>query len=151
MAIGEAHDAFASKSEIVGANALRQKSYRLLDRKLDRAINDDSEIDVLRAQLKAGEIDRKTFDFECAKYEVMTTRELTQIVDTMNKHGKGEDDSAALTPQDQALLSMIMQGINSGNPVQLVQILNPQIHASPNVGSPVPPAGNPATQPASAQ
>lgn len=145
IAIGEAHDVLAAKSEIVGANALKQKTYRLLDRKLDRAIDDDTEIDQLRAKLKAGEIDRKEFDYECAKYEVLTVRELTQIADTMNKHGKGEEDDGALSPQDQAMLQMIMQAINSGNAVNLVQVVNPQIHASPIGGNPVPPVDIPST------
>lgn len=140
VAISEAHDILAARSEIVGAAALKQKAYRLMDRKLDRAEEDDSAIDKLRLQLKAGEITRHEFDIECTRYEVMTVHELTKIADTMHNHTKSGEDSSALTPQDQIAMAALVQGINSGNPFQLIQVLNPKVY--PNGETPVPQAGS---------
>lgn len=140
-AINEAQE-YLTREEVVGANVLKQKSYKLINKKLDRAINDDSEIDRLRAQLKAGEIDRKEFDQECTRYEVMTINELTKVSDSMNNHLKGGDETPALTAEDQAALQMLMAGLNSGNPFQLIQVLNPVQNnlVLPNVSNPVPQA-----------
>lgn len=143
--IAEAHDVLAVRSEIVGANALKQKTHRLINNRLDRAIEDESEIDKLRAQLKAGEITRDMFDKECARYEVLTISELTKLSDAMHNQAKGGDEDPVLSPQDQAALQMIMQGINNGNPLQLIQVLNPKVY--PNGESPAPQAGNPAPAP----
>ncbi len=142
VGIAEAHDVLASRSEIVGAAALKQKTYRLINNRLDRAIEDESEIDRLRARFRAGEIDAKEFEMESARYEALTISELTKLSDAMHDQSKGDDDSNTLSPQDHAALSMLMQGINNGNPLQLIQVLNPTINANPNVGSPVPPADN---------
>ncbi len=141
--ISEAHDVLAVRSEIVGANALKQKTHRLLNNRLDRAIEDESEIDKLRAQLKAGEITRDMFDKECARYEVLTITELTKLSDSMHNQAKGGDEDPALSPQDQAALQILMQGINQGNPLQLIQVLNPKVY--PNGENPAPQAGSPAT------
>lgn len=142
VAIADAHDVIAVGSELVGAAALKQKSYRLLDKKLDRAIEDDTEIDKLRLKLKAGEITRHEFDVECTRYEVMTVHELTKISDVMHTHTKTGEDPSAMTPQDQIALAALVQGINSGNPFQLIQVLNPKVY--PNGENPVPPVGTPA-------
>lgn len=143
VAINDAHDKLAVGSELIGATALKQKAHRLINNRLDRAIDDESEIDKLSAKLKAGEITRSQFDEEAARYEVLTINELTKLSDSMHQQSKNEDDTSNLTPQDQAALAMLMQGINNGNPLQLIQVLNPQIH--PTVRSPEPPAGSPAT------
>lgn len=140
VAIGEAHDVLAVQSEIVGASALKQKTHRLLNNRLDRAIEDESEIDVLRAKLKAGEIDKDEFDREAARYEVLTITELTKLSDSMHQQAKNSDEDPSLTPQDQAALQLLMQGINSGNPLQLIQVLNPKVY--PNGENPAPQAGN---------
>lgn len=141
--IAEAHDVLAVRSEVVGAAALKQKAYRLLDNRLDRAIADESEIDKLRARLKAGEITRSQFDEECARYEVLTINELTKLSDSMHQQAKGSDEDPALSAADHAALQLLMQGINTGNPVQLIQVLNPKMY--PNGENPVPQAGSPAT------
>lgn len=139
-AIHEAHDVLAVQSEIVGANALKQKTHRLINNKLDRAIADESEIDKLRAQLKAGEISAKEFDIECARYEVLTISELTKLSDAMHNQGKTSDEDPTLSPQDQAALQLLMQGMNNGNPLQLIQVLNPKVY--PNGENPAPQAGS---------
>lgn len=143
--IDEAHDVLAVRSEIVGAAALKQKTHRLINNRLDRAIEDESEIDKLRAQLKAGEITRDQFDREAARYEVLTITELTKLSDAMHQQAKGSDEDPLLTPQDQAALQLIMQGINNGNPLQLIQVLNPKVY--PNGENPAPQADNPSTAP----
>lgn len=138
--IAEAHDVLAVRSEVVGANALKQKTHRLLNNRLDRAIEDETVIDQLRAQLKAGEITRDQFDRECARYEVLTITELTKLSDSMHQQAKNSDEDPSLTPQDQAALQLLMQGINQGNPLQLIQVLNPKVY--PNGENPAPQAGS---------
>lgn len=141
LAIADAHDHIAAGSEIVGAAALKQKSYRLLDRKLDRALEDDSEIDKIRLKFRSGEIDKDEFDKEVARYEVLTINELTKVADSMHTHLKTAEDEQPLSPQDQAAMKMIMEGIKSGNPTVLVQALNPQ--AMPSVETPARHPGSP--------
>lgn len=138
VAIGEAHDVLATRSEIIGAAALKQKTHRLINTRLDRAIEDESVIDKLRNQLAAGEITRDEFDRDAARYEVLTINELTKLSDAMHNQAKNSDEDPALTPQDQAALQLLMQGINSGNPLQLIQVLNPKVY--PNGENPAPQA-----------
>lgn len=148
-AIDEAQE-YLTREEVVAAPILKQKTYKLMNRKLDRAIEDDTEIDNLRAQLKAGDISRKDFDDECTRYEVLTINELTKISDSVNNHMKTANEDPALTPEDQAALQMLMKGINSGNPFSLIQVLNPVQNSLvlPNVNIPVPQADK-ASQPTS--
>lgn len=143
IAIGEAHQVLATRSEIVGADALKQKTYRLINNRLDRAIDDETEIDKLRAQMRAGEISPKEFEMECARYEVLTIAELTKLSDAMHDQAKGNGDDPTLSPQDHAALSMLMQGINNGNPLQLIQVLNPTMNVNPTVRSQEPPVDIP--------
>lgn len=138
--IHDAHDTLAVRSELVGAHALKQKTYRLLDHRLDQAIEDQTEIDILRKKLQAGEIDKDEFDKEAARYERMTIHELTKVADSMHQHSKTSEDEQQMTPQDQAALKMLMSGINNGNPMQLIQVLNPSVNVSPTAKSPEPPA-----------
>lgn len=145
LEIHDAHDVIAAGSELIGAAALKQKTHRLINRKLERAIEDDTEIDKLRAQLRAGEITRAKFDEECARYEVLTINELVKVSDSMHTQSKTEDDTGALTAQDQAALQLLVEGIRSGNPFQLVQVLNPNSVFRPSVESPAPPVGTPST------
>lgn len=133
--IDDAHDVLAANSELVGAAAIKQKTYRLLDRKLDRAIEDETEIDKLRARFRAGEIDRLEFEKEVAVYEVLAVGELTKIADSMHQHSKAGGDDPPMSPADHAALQMLMAGINNGNPMALIQVLNPS--ARPNVESQV--------------
>lgn len=140
--IAEAHDVLAVRSEVVGAAALKQKTHRLINNRLDRAIEDESVIDKLRAQLRAGEITRSQYDEECARYEVLTINELTKLSDAMHQQAKTDDSDPLLTPQDQAALQLLMAGINQGNPLQLIQVLNPKVY--PNGENPAPQAGSPA-------
>lgn len=134
-AISDAHDVLAVGSELVGAAAIKQKAHRLLNNRLDRAIEDESEIDKLRAKMKAGEITPKQFEEESARYERLTITELTKLSDAMHTQSKGEDEQNMLTPQDHAALQMLMAGINNGNPLQLIQVLNPQLNVAPSGGS----------------
>ena len=142
-AVSDAHEVMANSSPMVGADALKQKTYKLINNRLDRAIEDESEIDKLRARFRAGEIDKKEFEMEAARYEVLTINELTKLSDAMHDQSKGSDDDPNLSPQDHAALSMLVSGIQNGNPVQLIQVLNPTLNVSPNGGSPVPPVDTP--------
>ena len=149
LEIADAHDVIAAGSEMVGATALKQKTYRLINRKLDRAIEDESDIDRLRAQLKAGEITKSQFDTEVARYEVLTINELAKLSDAMHTQSKNSDEDGALTPQDQAALQLLVEGIRSGNPMQLIQVLNPQVQkVYPNGENPVRQADTHQSQPA---
>lgn len=147
--IHDAHDIIAAGSDMVGAAALKQKSYRLLDRKLDQAIEDQTELDKLRLRLKAGEITKQEFDRESERYEVLTINELTKVADSMHTHTKQNNENEPLTPQDQAALQLLVEGIKSGNPFQLVQVINPRVRDSrPSAENPVPQPGNSAPSPA---
>ena len=141
--INDAHEVLALHSEVIGVDAIKQKAYRGINRKLDRAEQDESQLEVLRQKYRADEISKSEYDAEVARYEILTVRELTAIADSMHKHGQGEEGTAQLSPQDQAALQMLMAGINNGNPVQLMQVLNPQVNINPSVKTPEPPASTP--------
>lgn len=142
--VNDAQDALTSRGELLGPALLKQKAYKLIDKKLDRALKDDSEIEKLRAQLQTGEIDRAKFDIECTRYEVLTVNELTKIAEVTHQHARKDGDENPLTPQDQAAFALLMQGIKHGNPMQLIQVLNPSaVPSAPNEESPAPPAGIP--------
>lgn len=141
--INDAQDKLAARSDIIGADVLKQKSYRLLNRKLERAEEDDSQIAVLRSQLQSGEIDRETYESEAKKYEVMTVAELTKIADSMHQHAKGGDGGGnVLSPEDQAVLELITKGLSQGNPLALVKVVNQQLNVHPTAENPAPPAGS---------
>lgn len=139
--IEDAHNHLATSLDTVGAAAIKAKAYRQIDRRLSRAEEDQSKIDELRTQLKAGEITKKEFNIEVARYEVLTTNELIKIADTMHSHTRREDEPGQLSPADQAALQMLVAGIQSGNPVQLIQVLNPNLRNA-NAETPAPPAGS---------
>ncbi len=144
-AINDAHEVLAVHSEVIGADLLKQKAYRGLNRKLDRAEQDDSQLELLRQQMQSGEISKSEYDSEVARYEVLTVRELTAIADSMEKHSRGNEGDTQLSPQDHAALQMLMGGINSGSPVQLMQVLNPNININPSVKTSEPPVDIPAS------
>lgn len=102
---------------------LKQKAYGIMDRRLDRVIEDESELQKLRQQLRSGEITESTYKFKVSLYEKMTTNELINITEAMTKQSKGNEDDP-VTPQDQAALTALVAGIQSGNPVQLIQIMS---------------------------
>jgi hypothetical protein len=52
----------------------------------------------------------------------MTVNELVKVSEAMHTQSKGEDKEP-VSPQDQAALAALIAGIQSGNPVQLIQVL----------------------------
>lgn len=125
--------------EILSGDALKQKSYSLIDKRLTRAQADESDIEKLRIQLKAGQITKQVFDVECSRYEQLTINELVKIADMGFEHSTKGGEGPALTPEDQAMLSAMTEGLRSGNPFQLIQVLNPKVY--PNGENPVHQAG----------
>lgn len=109
----------------VNATLLKQKSHRLLDARLEAAISDQTEIEKLRKQLQNGEISMATYKDKVAVYERLTVTELVKVSESMHTQAKGEDDDV-VSPQDQAALAALIAGIQSGNPVQLIQVLGNQ-------------------------
>lgn len=121
--------------EILTGDALKQRSYQLLDTRLKRAQSDESEIEKLRARFLAKEITAQEFDRECARYEQLTINELVKIADMGFEHAHKAGEGPALTPEDQAALTLLTEGLRSGNPLQLIQVLNPTVHVGPSGGS----------------
>lgn len=141
--ISDARDVIAASADIIGPAALKQKAYRLINKRIDRAEDDEGKIQELRNQLRAGEIDRDEFDKQVVLYERMTINELIKVTDSMHNQSKSGDDEKSLTQADQAALQMLVNGINTGNPLQLIQVLNPTQNnlIIPNVNTQAPPAG----------
>lgn len=122
----------SAQSAIVEAGAiqaatLKQQSYRLMQHKMNRAEADLTEIDKLRIQFQHGQITEKEYDVARSRYTELTVTELTKIADSAHNHSKGSDEEPP-SPGDKAALDMILKGIQSGNPVQLIQVLNPTIN-----------------------
>lgn len=118
----------------IQAASLQQQSYRLLQRKMDRAEAHETDIQRLKRQYRDGEIEYDTLKRALETYEQLTVTELTNIANAAHAHSKGHEDDAP-TPADAAAMHMLVEGIRSGNPVQLVQILNPTINNGGNQGA----------------
>lgn len=106
----------------VSAAVLKQKAHQLMESRLDEAIEDASELKKIRKQLQAGEINEVQYKNKVALYRELTINELTKVSEAMHSQTKGEKDDP-VTPQDQAALAALLAGIQSGNPVQLIQVL----------------------------
>lgn len=139
--IAEAQNSIATSREIIAAPLIRQKSYRRLNRRLDKTEADETKIDQLRKQWQAGEINEAKFHAEVVKYEVMSTNELIKMADMSHTHARQGSEDEPLTAADQAALSLLVEGLKSGNPMQLIQVLNPKVY--PNGENPVPPVDIP--------
>lgn len=109
--------------------AIKQQSYRLLARKMDRAEEDMTELDKLRRLFQTGQIDSKEYKRRRTLYEDLTVSELTNVANAAHSHMKGIEDEAA-RPEDAAALKMLVASIQSGNPVNLIQMLNPTINTA---------------------
>lgn len=132
----EAQNAIVNQGmTLVTGDALKQSSYNVLARRLKRAEADESEIEKLRIKLRAGEITKHDFDRDCARYEQLTINELVKVADMGFVHGQKAGEGPALTPEDQAALALLTEGLKNGNPFQLIQVVNPTIHATPSAGS----------------
>jgi len=132
----------STRQQIVNTGAitalrLKERSYKIIDRRLNRAEADESEIDKLRVQLQKGEITQAVFKEKVAVYEQLTLNELIKVADHAVVASKGQDDDPP-SAADQAAFAMLVQGIKSGNPIQLIQVLNPTVNTQ------AAPAGNPA-------
>lgn len=131
----EAQNSIASQGmDMVTGDSLKQRSYKIMDRRLHRAETDESEIEKLRVQLRAGEITKQQFNASCAQYEQLTINELVKVAAMGFEHSQKGKEGPALTPEDQAALSLITEGLKSGNPFQLIQVLNPKVY--PNGDNP---------------
>lgn len=115
------------ENNVINSAAIKQQSYRLIQRKMDKAEGDMNELDTLTKKLRSGEISRSTYDDLKKTYETVTLSELTRVADSAHTHMKGAEDDPA-RPEDEAALKMLIAGIQAGNPVQLVQVLNPTIN-----------------------
>jgi len=115
--------ALIAQEGATSAVLLKQKAHQLIENRLDEAIEDASVIKDLRLQLRAGSITEREFKQKLELYRELTINELTKVSEAMHNQSKGEDPDP-VTPQDQAALSALIAGINAGNPVQLIQVLN---------------------------
>lgn len=137
----DAQNSIIGNPNIVSSPLLKQKTYRRLNRRLDRTEKDETEIERLRRQWQAGEIDQAKFEREVIKWEFMATNEIIKIADMSHTHSRHGDDETPMTAADQAALSLLSEGLKSGNPFQLIQVLNPKV--SPNEENPAPPVDTP--------
>lgn len=142
--IKDAQNAMVLQGDQLAPGAINHRANKAIVKELDRHEEDSSHIDELRRQLHAGIINRAKFDLEVTKYEALTIAELVKISDSMHKQALRTGNTDPLTPQDQAAFALLMEGIKNGNPMQLIQVLNPQAFgARPSEESPVRPAGTP--------
>jgi len=126
---------------LVTGDALKQRSYTLLERRMKRAESDETEIEKLRIKMRAGEITEAQFNIDCRNYEQLTINELVKVADMGFVHGQKSGEGPALTPEDQAALALLTEGLKNGNPFQLIQVVNPTINTSPSAGMPGHPPG----------
>lgn len=103
------------------AVSIKQKSYRLMEQRLDNAIEDETEISELRRKYRSGEISEGVYKESLKKYEQLTINELVKVSEAMHNQSKKDGDEPPVTPQDQAAFAALLAGIQSGNPVAIVQ------------------------------
>lgn len=112
----------------VKAATLKQKSYQLIEAKLDAALEDNTELQKLRKEFQSGTLSESTYKQKRALYEELTINELSKISESL--HNQGKDDKAdPTTPQDQAAMAALLEAVKLGNPINLIQMLNPTINA----------------------
>lgn len=116
----------AIEQTAIAAATLKDKSYRLLEHRMDAALEDEGDIAELRRKLRAGEISRADYDRDVQMYTQLSVTELTKIADVTHIHAK--DEGGSNVPQDKAAMEMLLEGIRQGNTVQLVQIVGPKNH-----------------------
>src|SRR5690606_6475972 len=73
--------AIANNENIITTDVIKQKTYRMINRKLNRVERDEKYVDHLRNKLKAEEISYKQFLDEVKAYEGITVHELVKIAD----------------------------------------------------------------------
>lgn len=118
------------------AKAIKARSYTLIDSKLKRALADEDKLLTLRQRYLDSEITWKEYQHQLHGFTELTTNELVKIADTMHNHTKKDEDEAPSA--DRAALEALVEGIRSGNPVQLVQILNGSTSSGNPPASPPP-------------
>lgn len=106
----------------VQAIDIQNRAYRLLDKKLERAEVQDDEMEKIRKKYRDGQIDHAEYRRRIEAYENVTIGQISQVLTSVK-----EDKNApkgVISPEDQAALELLAEGIRSGNPVNLIQILN---------------------------
>lgn len=101
---------------------LRQKSNQLLERRLDDALEDSNKFRELRLKLQTGRISLVQYKKDVEHLERLTINELTKVSEAMHNQSKTDKDDP-VSPHDQAALAALIAGIQSGNPVNLVQVI----------------------------
>lgn len=119
-------------ANLISGDSLKQEAYLLLHQRLSRATTDEGELAKLRSQYKTGELSKHEYDVARSRYEQISINELVKIAEMGFEHNHKGNESAALTPEDQAALALLMEGLKNGNPMQLLQVLNPTVHVHPN-------------------
>lgn len=114
------------ESAAIDAAALKQQSYRLLERKMGNAEDDATELDKLRSQFQRGDIDEEVYKAKRKLYSELTVTELTNIANATFSHTKGQE-APPPSATDVAAMQSLVEGIKSGNPVALIQVLNQTI------------------------
>ncbi len=141
--IKDAQNALVTQGDQLAPGAINHRANKAIVKELDRHEEDSGFIDDLRRQLHDGIINRAKFDQEVTKYEALTIAELVKISDSMHKQSLKSSNTDPLTPADQAAFMLLMEGLKNGNPMQLIQVLNPTAAAPPIVESPEHPVGTP--------
>lgn len=127
----------AQGREIIGAEAvtsatlIKQKTNQLLEARLDDAIEDSVEIRKLRRELRNGTITPGQFKQKVEVYEQLTINELVKVSDAMAEQSKNDKNDTPLSPTDQAALAALVAGIQAGNPVQLIQLIQSKATENP--------------------
>ena len=108
----------------VQAAGLKNKAYRHLERRMDAAEEDETEVARLRQQWRDGILTRQEYEVAVRSYVTLSVAELTSIANMGHQHSRGDDEGGA-KPTDRTTLDLMAEAIRSGNTVQMVQIVKP--------------------------
>lgn len=117
------------KNAAIEAIDIQQRAYRLIDKKLERAEIQDDEMEKIRKKYRDGTISRAEYLLQIESYEQVTLSQISQVLGAVKDDKK--QAGAEMTPADTAALQLMVEGIKSGNPINLVQILRQTSEQSP--------------------
>lgn len=116
-------------TELVEVDSLMQKSRRILNRKLDRADRDMSELEELDRQYREKEIDSAEYKRQKATLMNVSITEIAMVSKNLHDQTKkaGDDDTPKLPSGSPVQTEQLLAAIKAGDTVELQRIiLNPQ-------------------------
>lgn len=117
------------QNELVEVESLMQKSRRLLNRKLDRADRDMSELEQLDEDYRNGSVDSVEYKRKKATLMNVSITEIAMVSKNLHEQSKKSDDpnNPALPAGNPLQTEALLKAIKQGDTVELQRIiLNPQ-------------------------